>query len=185
MKYESAQQFITELRSKGYLTTDERNTTCPANHEAYTSVLSQHDGTVHTCEKCMRYSFHPIKQMDDPKGPVFKLEVDNLLDALSFAIDYAGEPNAEKYNACCLKVVEDGSFWITERTYSNVLFSSYAERLAHYCLTVTAKDYPGRDWPFNFLEFCTRYAIKITKYERTDEYGRVQVPAWEKITRTV
>lgn len=57
MKYESAQQYISSLRDKGYLSTSERDVTCPATHEVHTGSMDDGKGSmVHTCDKCKTYS---------------------------------------------------------------------------------------------------------------------------------
>lgn len=110
----------------------------------------------------------------------FKLDATNLVDALIAAIAFSKEPNGENYNACCLSIYEDNTFWINQRCYSNSSFSGYKESRDYYCLTVPATAYPAQNWPLALAEFCARYAIKVTTSERTDLYGKVRPAAWDR-----
>lgn len=111
----------------------------------------------------------------------FQLQATTLLDALIAAINFAREANSENYNACCLKIYEDSTFWITQRCYSNTSFGGTYESKDYYCLTVPATAYPGQAWSFSLVEFCARYAIKVTDRERKDWNGNLSPAAWDKV----
>lgn len=116
----------------------------------------------------------------------FQLQATNLQDAIGAAIDFAGQSNSENYNACCLRIYEDSTFWITERCYSNAI---YAGRLIltgkqekdKYDLTIAASDYSAQPWEFDLLEFCARYSIKVSDRVIKDIFDNVRPAAWDKV----
>jgi hypothetical protein len=97
-----------------------------------------------------------------------RLDVNNLSEALSIAIDYAGQPNSENFNACCLQIAQDGTFCIVERCYRNTVYSSQKHTMAYYNLTVSADAYPAQAWPFSLTEFCAYFGIPVSSREWLD-----------------
>lgn len=98
---------------------------------------------------------------ENKKGLGF-IEADCFIWARKQAIEFAQQSNPEHYNACALYIYEDGSFYIGERTYSNVCFSPTMTFGKNFVITtVSANDYPAKDIPFDVAHFCSFYGIKL------------------------
>lgn len=108
-----------------------------------------------------------------------KLNATTLIDALSQAIKIAKEPNEEHFNAVCLKIFSDGTYYVICRCYGNVLFSSPVPITQDSIdLVVTRDDYPGKNWPFSLIEFCSMYSIRTSNRIVNDSYGRPLKNNW-------
>jgi len=91
------------------------------------------------------------------------IEASCLWIARKIAIDFAGIPNPENYNACALWIYDDGTYYIGERTYSNVSFSpTMTTGKAFVIMTVSATDYPVKELPYKVAHFCAHYGIKLS-----------------------
>lgn len=93
------------------------------------------------------------------------LDTNNLIKAISFAINIAKEKNKENFNSVVLRVYENSTFTIVERCYSNSISSGRREGVhgtLDFCdITISKNTYPVADKPFNFLVFCVKYQINI------------------------
>jgi hypothetical protein len=111
----------------------------------------------------------------------FKLDVDNLAAAISKAIDYAKQPNPENFDACSLVIQQGNVFWITGRCYRNTVFSRFLQKVPQMTLTVPADAIPAQAWPFEVMEFCGYYGIRISTAEWTTPEGKPRVPVWDTV----
>lgn len=125
-------------------------------------------------------TYYSVNDEVPAKGKPFQLDVDTLVAALSKAIDYAKEPNAENYNACCLQIYADGTFWISERCYANTSFSRFKSNNPCYSLTVPATAYPAQAWGLSLTEFCGYYGIKISTVEWSNDMCQPVPAMWDQ-----
>ena len=55
MRYESVEQFIKELKSKGFIHSDNFNSVCPKEHEPGIGSMRINRETVYSCDCCKWY----------------------------------------------------------------------------------------------------------------------------------